>query len=491
MKRGQVTVFIIIGMVVVAAIALLSYMSTITMPSENEQELVPKALKFNATNTLQLERKNEIVKYTVELNDNVLLNNNTGMVAVYGMGRADIGEELVSDTYNFETYPSGFVKQMTVVFQDDFSSGETKTYLIGLNELPALAKDINVSINSSGALPTAQINNFLGNFSIIKYPDEELNKYELAVKAPDGELFPLITVVPNNILRNKDPGQGCKGCAMYLYEKPELTVVESNKIFTTMFLNYSLPKVNGPSNHNGVTADATITLYRNSSRIDMEINYYVSQKFYNHNGFKIGAAVSNMGNARFNFGKEWNSKDGNSEYLFNYYPGARKGPEACMIKTKSGDKGIAWKKCNLRGEFDRYYVMETANGKSLFAYLPVFEDFTHMLYDGSCTKETIWNTIGGWLGLGGGKAKKEIFPASGYLISYGAKTGVTYYIAESALGCGWVPVAVPPRTYTNRITYVLGMKFSDSLAPYNNELKIITTPLIIEPILTEISFQQH
>ncbi len=485
MKRGQVTVFIIIGMVVVAAIALLSYMSTINLPSENERELVPKALKFNATNTLQVERKNELVKYIVELNDNVLLNNNTGMVAVYGMGRADIGKELVSDTYNFETYPSGFVKQMTVVFQDDFSSGETKTYLIGLNELPALAKDINVSINSSGKLPTASINNFLGNFSIIRYPDEELNKYELALKAPDGEIFPLITVVPNNILRNKDPGDGCSGCAMYLYETPELTVVENNKIFTTIFLNYSKPKVDS-SKQEGVTADASITFYRNSSRIDIELNYYVSQRFYNHNGFKIGAAVSNIGNARFNFGKEWNTRDGDRQYLFNYYSGAKKGPEACMIKTKSGDKGIAWKKCNLRGEFDRYYIMETANGKSLFAYLPVFEDFTHMLYDGSCTEETIWN----WLGLGGGDAKKEIFPASGYMITYDAKTAVSYYIAESALGCGWVPVAVPPRTYTNRITYVLGMKFSDSLAPYNNELKIITTPLIIEPILTETSFQQ-
>ncbi|MFQ5910447.1 MAG: hypothetical protein ACE5IJ_06975, partial [Thermoplasmata archaeon] len=80
---------------------------------------------LQVTNTLNVPRSNEVVRYTVTLDNFRLLDPTSFQVR-----SASTGEEVLSGHLEstVERYPTNFVHKMDIVFQDDFGPLETKNY---------------------------------------------------------------------------------------------------------------------------------------------------------------------------------------------------------------------------------------------------------------------------------------------------------------------------------------------------------------------------
>ena len=363
---------------------------------------IPEKVFINVTNPIQLERQNEFIKYVLELDDRILHKDNIDFVTVYD----SLGTEILSDHMSNDIieYPSGFVQQINLVFQDNFVSNEEKNYEIRLNDITTLTEDdLSIGLQSTDSHQIYHINNGLDDYYIKKFPDDvpEDNRMFTIVTSDGGIKLGLVSNVPDNVFSKGDQ------LVTYRYGEPEITV-ENNKLFFAIYLNYSDPKPDGPG-HQGITADAKAIFYRDTDRIDVNINYYVTQKFSNHNGFKNGFAGTTFNDARFTFGREWYGKDSDKMYLFHYYPEQMM---ACLVKGGyHSNEGID-RKCRVGGQFDRYYALETSNGKTLFAYLPLFKDETHFMYNSICDDRN-------WLDkLIGEDVDKESLPSSGYGVAY-------------------------------------------------------------------------
>jgi hypothetical protein len=266
----------------------------LTMPEDPEprQELY----LLQVTNTLDVPRSNEVVRYTLTLDNFELVDPSQFLVRNASSGQEVLSGHLESTV---ERYPSNFVHKMDIVFQDDFGPLETRTYEIDTSNTTVLTGDMTVTSNPS----SIEVRDGSRRYTLYKNEVDRSGVY-IAYQngsAPAVRGYIFVRIGGNQLTIDQASVEMWWGT-------PTLEEIDINNVMVSVHLQYGNPR----SINWGVGTMAD--LYKDTDVIfgDVYVNFYndremyetitdkkVNEKFHNHNGFVMEFTVLYAGDAEY------------------------------------------------------------------------------------------------------------------------------------------------------------------------------------------------
>jgi hypothetical protein len=301
---------------VVCAVAIASlFLIPVSMRSGGDSGgslLAPSAFTsvfaMNVTNTLMIDRPDEVVQMNLTLSDSSITDSTH-----FTVRRQSGGSEVLSGPLNstVELYPSGYIHRMRIAFQDSFAPGERKGYIINAGEKTALRGDMACSIGFTAV--TVTDGNVTDRRTYMLTTDNSINYYTTGIRVYyDHTTYPfeaqsgiLIRVGGDQLSLDQTNFQMGWGT-------PDSLVADVNSVMVSVHLSYHSPysaqwgygaTSAWLKDTDVIWADLTVNFYNNNSMIDAYVSKKVNEKFYNHNGFLMETSLLLAG-------------DGNYEYIF-------------------------------------------------------------------------------------------------------------------------------------------------------------------------------
>lgn len=251
---------------------------------------------LQVTNTLDMNRPNEVVRYTLTFDNFQHLDPSLFQVRSGSTGLEVLSGHLASTV---ERYPSNFIHRMDIVFQDDFGPLETKAYEIDTGNMTALTGDLTATSSSSAIT----VRDGPRRYTVYKNDVDRTGVYVEYSNgsAPTVRGYIFVRAGGNQLTLDQASVEMWWG-------EPTLEEIEVNNVMVSVHLQYENPSmVNWGV---GTMAD----LFKDTDIIsgDVYINFYndremwetladkkVNEKFHNHNGFIMEFTVLYAGDAEY------------------------------------------------------------------------------------------------------------------------------------------------------------------------------------------------
>jgi hypothetical protein len=260
----------------------------------------PKAVfPIQVTNPSPFSRPKEAVWYKLILRDFQLWNAGQVFVREGGTGTELLSGALASTAVK---YPSGAIREIDVVFQDDFAPNETKSYQVVAGLLPSLVGDMSVSTAGSYIYVTDGPRQY-----------EIQTSHELAfwtqgvyVAYTNGSTVRarssiLVRVGGNQLVLDQTNFQLAWGL-------PTIVKIDETNVMVSIYLEYRAPiMVNWGyggaqelyKNVDTIHADVRINIYNDRPLIETFTKKKLNEKFHNHNGFVMEFSVLYAGHGEY------------------------------------------------------------------------------------------------------------------------------------------------------------------------------------------------
>ncbi|HID93842.1 MAG TPA: hypothetical protein EYP60_07075 [bacterium (Candidatus Stahlbacteria)] len=442
---------------------------------------------IKAINLIPIERKNEIAVYTLQLADKILKLDNADNITVYDI-TSKPPVEILSDHINssIKTYSSGYIKQIDIIFQDDFPANASKEYEIRINdvstiEVPELLfedKGIEV-VEDRYHINNGIADYYIGNRFVepgylgIKRWDNFVK--DLCIRCESDSVvttFCPLSWIFGNIMKRSD-----FEVTHYIlsYGLPTNINVEKNKLMISMVFEYKNPQLRSENwdDTTGVTAKVTDTdivaaevilkFYRNNPHLYIFVKQYINKPFYNHNGFKTGITISDLDSARVIFG---NARHTVLTCTPKFAQWMHILPDSTCLFIRAADNAghTPFDTLATESTFYDYYVIENSHNKATLVYIP---DWKRLAYRDSYTD-----------------LNNFIIPRNNlYLGSFFASVAsVSHMLSTTGPGAGWIPVLIQPGIYESRISLATNLNYTDDMTTYDRIAETFHIPLIVESI---------
>ena len=265
-------------------------------------------LAVNVTNTLAVDRPDEVMQLNLTLPDSVIIDSPNFTVR----GQLDSSEALSGPlNSSVELYPSGYIHRMRIAFQDSFTASERKGYLIRAGERTALVGDMSYQVIPAWVIVTD------GNAT-----DERVYRLFTDHTSDNDPYLRGVRVyyyhtgypyeVQSGILVRVAGDQTIVDQASFQmgWGTPEPIVVDVNNVMVSVNLVYRNPFAvqwgrgmitTLQKDVDILWADVTVNFYNNRSMVDAYVSKKVNEKFYNHNGFLMETSILLAGNGNYEY----------------------------------------------------------------------------------------------------------------------------------------------------------------------------------------------
>jgi hypothetical protein len=263
---------------------------------------------IQVTNPSTFPRPDEVVWYHLILRDFQLFDASQVFVR-----NATSGSEILSGALGSTAvkYPSGAIREIDVVFQDDFGPNETKPYQVVAGLLPSLTGDMTVSTAAS----YVYVNDGPKQYEIQTSHDLSFWSEGVRVTYTNGSSVRarssiLVRVGGNQLVLDQTNFQLAWG-------PPSRVDIDETNCMVSIYMEYRSPiMVNwgfGMSqdlykNVDTIHADVRINIYNDRPLIETFTKKKINEKFHNHNGFVMEFSVLYAGQG------EYQTIFGNSNY---------------------------------------------------------------------------------------------------------------------------------------------------------------------------------
>ncbi len=263
---------------------------------------------IQVTNPSPFERLDEVVWYHLILRDFQLFDASQVYVRDAGTGAEILSGALASTAVK---YPSSAIREIDVVFQDDFGPNETKSYQVVAGLLPSLTGDMTVStagsyiyVNDGPRQYEIQTSHELAFWSqgvYVAYTNGSSVRARSSI---------LVRVGGNQLVLDQTNFQLAWG-------PPSVVKIDEANCMVSIYLEYRNPiMVNwgfGMSqdlykNVDTIHANVRINIYNDRPLIETFTEKKINEKFHNHNGFVMEFSVLYAGHG------EYQTIFGNSNY---------------------------------------------------------------------------------------------------------------------------------------------------------------------------------
>lgn len=237
---------------------------------------------LQVTNTLNVARKNEVVRYTLTLDDFQLID-----PTLFKVRNATMGQEVLSGSLEstVERYPSMFIHKMDIVFQDDFGPLETKTYEIETGTGTALTSDLSVNIGTT----TILVMDGSRTYSIWTREEDRNGVY---VRFQNGSSPMVVGYIFVRIGGNQLTLD--QASVEMWWGSPTLQEIDINNVMVSVHLQYRNPKMINwgvgtvadlYKDTDVIFGDVYINIYNDRPMYETITSKRVNEKFHNHNGY--------------------------------------------------------------------------------------------------------------------------------------------------------------------------------------------------------------
>ena len=265
-----------------------------TMPEDPKptQEL----FLLQVTNTLDVARSNEVVRYSLTLDNFHLLDPSQFLVRATSTGQEVLSGHLESTV---ERYPSNFIHKMDIVFQDDFGPLQMKTYEIDTSNTTALTGDMTVTSNAN----TVEVRDGPRRYTLSKKEEDRSGVYVTYQNgsAPTVRGYIFVRIGGNQLTLDQASVEMWWG-------PPTLEEIDINNVMVSVHLQYESPSmINWGVGTMGdlykdtdvIFGDVYVNFYNDREMYETITNKKVNEKFHNHNGFVMEFTVLYGGDAEY------------------------------------------------------------------------------------------------------------------------------------------------------------------------------------------------
>jgi hypothetical protein len=271
-----------LAMILPVAYVAFSQDTAVRISISDEPEPNQDVFQFQVMNTLDVQRRNEVVRYTLTLSDFQLNDPSQFKVKATSTGEEVLSGHLESTV---ERYPSSYVHKMDIVFQDDFDALQTNVYEVDIFNTTSLTGDMTVT---SGA-NTIVVRDDTRRYTIWKEDDNGSSVY---VEYSNGSTPRVVSGIFVRIGGNQLTLDQAS-VAMW-WGAPTVEEIDINNVMVSVHLQYSNPvMVNwGVGTLSDlfkytdvVFGDVYINIYNDRPMIETFTNKKANEKFHNHNGY--------------------------------------------------------------------------------------------------------------------------------------------------------------------------------------------------------------
>ncbi|UCD92262.1 MAG: VCBS repeat-containing protein [Methanobacteriota archaeon] len=256
-------------------------------------------IPIQVTNPSPFARPNEIVWYKLILRDlqlwdgrQVYVRNATSMTEVYSGGLPSTAKK----------HPSGAIREMYVVFQDDFAPYETKSYQVVTGAFPTLTGDMQVS----PAYPYIYVTDGQREYEIQTSHDLSFWTQGVYVLYTNGSAVS----ARSGILVRVGGNQFCLDQTNFqlAWGPPAVTMIDQNAARVSIYLEYRNPTMINwgvgsiqqlYKDVDSIFANVRINIYNDRPMIETFTTKKINEKFYNHNGFVMEFTVLYAGHGEY------------------------------------------------------------------------------------------------------------------------------------------------------------------------------------------------
>ena len=474
--------------IAVAGLLILALLGSCAVPAPAPGILT---LGLSVTNPLDAPRPAETVRVPLSLPPGYLDPASLDWLAVFDIG-SDTPREVLSDYIESSVRLSeaGDVHQVDILLRDDFEAGESRSYEIRFGQPTSLTEgDLLVEdLGNDGMGDRFRVDGGTRTY-FIGHELEPLDASWNGVLSKDlyirleGEgawsrLVPLSHIYGNTLEHRTD--WLIDECEPYFVISPGLprnTSVETNRLTATLTLEYdgwvqgACPPWEGLGDAWSTDlygATVTLTFYRDLPRVDAITTLTLRRGFYNHNGFAMGGAETDLERPRVLFGDAehtvlqgalWADSDETTDR-----------PEFLQLDAgrfvfRRGATRDAAAPFEVLGEaegFRNYYVVEGSAGRGVLTYFPDFLRLANQTLRHEGTQTIPVNLI-----------------AAGPSIPLMVANPIV--ISQTHLGdIGDVWASIAPGTYTYRLTGLLDIPFyPEAGATYDAAVERLAIPMQI------------
>ncbi|MCJ2512768.1 MAG: hypothetical protein LN409_05425, partial [Candidatus Thermoplasmatota archaeon] len=251
---------------------------------------------LQVTNTLDVARSNEVVRYSLTLDNFHLLDPSQFLVRATSTGQEVLSGHLESTV---ERYPSNFIHKMDIVFQDDFGPLQVKTYEIDTSNTTALTGDMTVTSNAN----TVEVRDGPRRYTLSK---KEVDRNGVYVtyqngSAPTVRGYIFVRIGGNQLTIDQASVEMWWG-------QPTLEEIDINNVMVSVHLQYGSPSmINWGVGTMGdlykdtdvIFGDVHVNFYNDREMYETITDKKVNEKFHNHNGFVMEFTVLYGGDAEY------------------------------------------------------------------------------------------------------------------------------------------------------------------------------------------------
>ncbi len=254
---------------------------------------------IQVTNPSSYSRPNEIVWYKLILRDFQLWDASQVFVRNATSGAEVLSGALASTATH---YPSGAIRVIDVVLQDDFAPGESKSYQVVAGILPSLVGDMSVSTAGSYIYVTDGPRQYeIQTSHTLSFWSEGVRVTYTNGSAVRARSSILVRVGGNQLVLDQTNFQLAWG-------PPTKLEIDETNVMVSVYLEYRAPiMVNwgfGMSqelykNVDTIHADVRINIYNDRPMIETFTKKKINEKFHNHNGFVMEFSVLYAGHGEY------------------------------------------------------------------------------------------------------------------------------------------------------------------------------------------------
>lgn len=254
---------------------------------------------IQVTNPSPFPRPNEVIWYKLALKDLQLFDGTQVLVRE----AATMTEVLSGGLPSTATHhPSGFIKEMYVVFQDDFGPYETKSYRVVTGSSPTLTGDISFSHVGNYIYVTDGPRQYeIQTWHDLNFWTQGVYVYYTNGGSVSARSSILVRVGGNQLCLDQTNFQLAWGA-------PSVTKIDKNGAMVSVYLEYRNPiminwgfgsaaELYKPSDT--IFADVRINIYNDRPMIETISSKKINEKFYNHNGFVMEFTVLYAGQGEY------------------------------------------------------------------------------------------------------------------------------------------------------------------------------------------------
>jgi len=256
-------------------------------------------IPLQVTNPSPFARPNEVVWYKLVLRDLQLWDGRQVYVRSVPSMTEILSGGLPSTAIK---HPSGAIKEMYVVFQDDFAPYETKSYQVVTQSSPTLPGDMSVSTVGSYIYVTDGPRQYeIQTWHDINFWTQGVYVYYTNGSAVSARSSILVRVGGNQLCLDQTNFQLAWG-------PPSKVEIDENGAMVSVYLEYRNPiMVNWGwgsltdlyKNVDSIFANVRINIYNDRPLIETITTKKINEKFYNHNGFVMEFTVLYAGHGEY------------------------------------------------------------------------------------------------------------------------------------------------------------------------------------------------